>query len=476
MKREFRLPTLVGLLVATAGLVSGLVLLREPIGQRLQASAEETPREVKVTNISDVGFVVSWITDKAVAGYVQYGEGEAGGQLAGSDERDQEKGSVGNYFTHFVSVKGLKPDTVYGFKLGSGRSTYDQAGKLYRVTTGPVLADTPEADVAYGQVNTGNGDPAEGSIVYLQIGTNVPQATLVKANGSFVIPISTMRTATLAQFSTYEKQNQEEELFVQGGALGTAAVTTTTGNDEPVPNITLGKIYDYRGVTTEEEATASAQTSKFTAVSLGPVTEVMEEGSILILSPQEEEKINSPRPQIIGRGPAGAKLTVEIRSQHIITQNVTVDGNGDFSVSVPKDIEPGEHTISISAVINGVVKKVTRTFTVYAIGESNLPAFSATPSATLVPTARPSPTSTPTPTIKPSPTLKPSPTPTTVPGTTVTPTLRPTATPTLGPTIAPSPTPMPVIPPTGNDLPTWIVVIAGMLLVIGGTHLYRKAG
>ena len=92
MKREFRLPTLVGLLVATAGLVSGLVLLREPIGQRLQASAEETPREVKVTNISDVGFVVSWITDKAVAGYVQYGEGEAGGQLAGSDERDQEKG------------------------------------------------------------------------------------------------------------------------------------------------------------------------------------------------------------------------------------------------------------------------------------------------------------------------------------------------------------------------------------------------
>src|SRR3989344_2447812 len=330
MKKEFRLPTLLGLLVASGGLVAGLVLLKSPIGRNIQASVEETPNEVRITNISDSQFSVAWITQKALSGYIRYREGDVPQQTTVSDDRDQEKGTVGSYFTHMVTTKGLKPGTTYVFEIGSEKSVYNLGGEPYKVTTGLQLLEPPQADVAYGQVITDSGDPAEGAIVYLQVDENSPLSALVKSSGSWVIPVSTSRTSDLSKFGIYDKETGKIGVHIEGGSLGTAAVTTTTGNDSPIPPIQLGKVYDYTQSLIDEEATASAQTaSKFSTTSLGPATQIAE-GEVVILSPQDDEKVNSIRPQIVGRGPAGVELTVEIRSEEPIIQTVKVDTNGDF--------------------------------------------------------------------------------------------------------------------------------------------------
>ncbi|MEK7154953.1 MAG: fibronectin type III domain-containing protein [Patescibacteria group bacterium] len=417
-KRELTIPTILGILVTIGGLVAGVFLLNAPLRSLVGASPEETPTEVKVTNTADTSFVVSWTTAKSTSGYIQYGEGEKP-ELVVSDDRDQEKGEIGIYFTHLVTIRGLKAATNYGFRIGSGKGLYDQGGQLYKVTTGITLRNPPRADVAYGQIVTSSGDPVDGALVYLAMPGTVPQAAITKSSGSWVIPISTARTVDLTSFAAYDASAGQVGVLVQAGALGTATVTTTTGNTKPVPEITLGQTVN---LAAQQPTPTPSTESKLS----GP--------ALVILTPKSGERVNSTQPEIMGKAPAGAEVTIVIHSTTQITQTVTADENGDWSYSVPAGLEPGTHTITITALVNGVKKTVQKSFVVEAAGVSNAPAKIATPAATL----------------KPTPTPKPTPRvayPSTESGT----------------------------PQSGNLTPTLLLLILGSGLVLTGAFAYRKA-
>lgn len=442
-KPEIHFPTLLGILVAIVGLVSGVVLLRNPLSALVSASPEEAPQKTQITNITDTEFVVSWVTSKAVAGFVQYGE-QNNPSLVVSDDRDQDNGNVGSYFTHFVTVKGLNPSTNYVFKIGSGKNLYDQQGQLYTVSTGPQLKDSPTADVAYGQVMTGNGDPAEGAIVYLHLSGVVPQAALVKTSGSWVIPLATSRTTDLTSFAPYDPSQEKLEIFVEGGTLGTTQTQITTAEDKPVANLTItsGDVAQAEEVNSTPTPTTDPDLpSKFTGDAVAIATP---SAALVILTPQLDEQINSTKPQILGKAPANAKIQIEIHSDQIINGSALTDKNGNWTYSVPSNLAPGQHTITISTLVNGVTKQVTRSFVVEAAGESNAPAISASPSATLIPTI-----------------------PVTV---TVTP--RPTPTPTIIPRVA-YPSTESGVPATGNLTPTLMLAILGLTLLGAGLVSYK---
>src|SRR3989344_7644277 len=173
-KKELSIPTVLGILVSLIGMGVGLWYLREPIKNVVLASPQDAPTQVYITNITDSSFVVSWLTDKATTGFIQYGE-KTNSDFMVSDDRDQERGTVDNYFTHLVTVRDLKPSTAYNFRIGSASKLYDQKGQPYSVTTGLSLGSPPPADMTYGQVLTPNGEPAEGAIVYLSLPGDVPQ-------------------------------------------------------------------------------------------------------------------------------------------------------------------------------------------------------------------------------------------------------------------------------------------------------------
>lgn len=365
-KRELTIPTILGIITAIGGLVAGIILLNKPLRSLVGAAVEETPGQVKMTNITDSSFVVSWITPKSTSGYVQYGE-KNNPELVVSDDRDQEKGEIGNYFTHLVTIRGLKATTKYSFRIGSGRN-------LYEVTTGVTLRNPPAADVAYGQVITASGDPVDGAIVYLGLGGMVPQAALTKSSGSWVIPLSTARSSDLTNFAAYDPDGERVEVFVQAGGLGTATVVTTAGKTKPVAEIILG---------TAQVMQAVNIGSKFSAQALQAAS-----GSaqiLLISSPKSDERVNNQRPEIMGQGPAEAQITITVESNNVYTSKISADQNGDWSYSVPGDLEPGEHTVTITSVVDGVKKTIKRNFVVEAAGVSNVPAKTATPSAKLLP-------------------------------------------------------------------------------------------
>lgn len=422
MIKSRRVPTIVAILILLIGVTAGVVLVNKGSSLLIKANRGVTPQQVKVTNIGEDSFSVSWLTDNPTVGLVQYSTG-GGPSLTARDDRDQVSGQQKEFLTHQVAVKGLKPAAVYNYKIISGGE--------YQVTTAPQFqGQIPANDVAYGMVTDKNGSPAEGVIVYIGLANATTLSTLTKSSGSWVIPLNLARSADLTAFATYDKEASILEIFFQGGQSGVATAVTTTKDDNPLPSISLGKSYDFRaGVPKEQKEAASASSSKFFIEE----TSLPVSSDLKITNPSSGEEINSAKPEIFGTGPAGESLTIIVNSPATLSAKVTVNQDGAWSWTPSSNLAPGEHTVTVS-LADG--RKVSRFFTVLAAGASDLPSFTATPSATATPLI------------------------------TVTPTVKPTLTPT--PTLAGRvslPSTASGVPKPGGLTPTLILSIMGLVLI-----------
>jgi len=402
MKRIRRIPTIIGLTILLAGIIGGVILIRQGPKLFLKASPEITPKQVKITNISENSFAVSWITDAQTSGFVKYGT-DSNLTMTTSDDRDQLSGKTGNFFTHHITLHNLKPATNYYFKIGSQGKLFDNNGQPYQTTTAhPVQTSPPANDVAYGTIVDQSGTPVEGAIVYLSLANTTPLSTISKSSGSWVIPLSLARSLDLASYVSYDREASIEEIFVQAGPPGTATAVTVTKYDSPVPAISLGRSFDFRTGPKEPEpivspppATPSA--SKFTLPEIASPTPtpLTVSAELTITNPSQGEEVNSQRPEILGTAPSGETVSITIQSPATYSGKVVVDSQGNWQWTPPADLEPGEHTITASFIDkNGKEQKISRTFTVLAAGGSQLPALTASPSAIATPS--PSPTASPT--------------------------------------------------------------------------------
>ena len=71
--RQQRIPTILGLLLLIAGIIGGVYLVQKGGIWFLKAEPEAVPQQIKMTNIAENSFTVSWITGKEVLGFVKYG-------------------------------------------------------------------------------------------------------------------------------------------------------------------------------------------------------------------------------------------------------------------------------------------------------------------------------------------------------------------------------------------------------------------
>ncbi|MDP3998439.1 MAG: fibronectin type III domain-containing protein [bacterium] len=451
MIKEYKIPTLIGLVLLSIGLIAGVFLVQQGQIFFLRAAPELAPSEVKITNVADTSFVVSWTTDKETSGFVKYGETQSL-NLTGLDERDQ--GTTGSYFTHYVILKNLKPSTQYFFKINSGGKTFDDSGNPYELTTAQSPNGAGVSDITSGKILGSAGAGIQGAIVYLSTTGLTPQSALSVKDGSWIIPLGMALSSNLNGYGTYDKQNQPLNIFVQAGQTGQANAMTTTANDSPIPDITLGKTLDFRQTSNTGSVTPAAQeqtnqVSKFSFSDLNPPTASADTATLDFINPtQEGEAINTSKPDFKGTGPAGKTIQITVESTTPYTGVVVVDQSGNWNWQPPADLAPGEHKITISYL----GKTLTRSFVVLAAGESSLPAFTATPSGN---------TTTPTPT----PTMSQSPT--------------PDVTSTITPTVTQAPTPTTVnlqtnssttsaTPNAGYLTTTFLVFIIGLGLVLSG--------
>lgn len=411
MKRIRVIPTILAVLFLMAGIATGVVLIRQSSKWSLKATPGNIPKQVKITNISDSSFTVSWITDGQTSCFVKYGPDE-NLSFTAKEDRDQASGKIGSFYTHHISIRGLNPATTYFFEIDSNETPYDNNGEPYQTTTAPeIQTASPTNDVAYGMVVGQDGSsPIGGIIVYLSLANAAPQSTLTTSSGNWVIPLSLSRSADLNSWASYDRDTSVEEIFVQGGTLGTATAVAVTRYDNPMPIITLGQTFDFRkapsGPTPTPTQSAGGNRFSFPGAPTSSPTSIQ----LNIINPQEGEEISTQKPQFMGTGPKKETLQIILESSAATYDEVSVDEKGNWNWTPPTNLSPGQHTITIS-LANG--KKVVRTFMVLA-AEGELPNFSASPSASLTPTLATTPT--PLLSLSPTPTLTVTPTPSTIVG------------------------------------------------------------
>ncbi len=211
----------------------------------LSASAAPIISKIVTSNVRDVQFTVSWKTDVAASGTVNYGTTTALGSTA-----NDERGASTNSTTHHVNIAGLNPNTLYYFDVVSGSTTDNNGGGHYSVTTGPTLG-LPASDTVYGQVFKSDGTTlAVGTIVYLYIadnngagstGRSQVASALVDGTGYWFYNLGNVRTATNNAYFVYSASGGDNlALSAQGGADGGRGTQNVdTGSDKPAPNIII---------------------------------------------------------------------------------------------------------------------------------------------------------------------------------------------------------------------------------------------
>jgi len=402
-----RIPTIIALILLVVAMGGGWWYLNK---ERPVATADEKPQAVRVTNVADNKFSVTWTTSGVTVGEIEWGvAGEKLSHLA-SDDRDTTK-EPQKYQTHHITISELQPSTQYVFRIISGEKKvrFDDNGSPYKVQTGPSIAITPPAHSFYGQVETETGQPLGGAIVYLLIPGAAPVSVLTKSSGGYSLSLSTIRAADLTKYVSYDPKATVVGVTVTTGKVESSA-SVATANAAPAPTIVMGRDNTLPAkepqVAQVEEASQEAKTVQTgetpTVFNVEPLGEVPgESGQVILLSPTEEgETVATDRPEIFGVGPAQTVISITLHSATPYSDTVVVDSAGEWAWTPPANLEPGEHTLTIAYVdLAGLERVITRNFVVQpALAEE--PAFEATPSASTTPTPKPSATAT----FKPSPT------------------------------------------------------------------------
>lgn len=456
MKSAFaqrQIPTLLGLGVLIAALVGGIALIGTGGGVFApRATAQATPKNLKMTNIKDTSFSVSFITDEKTTAFVKYGKSADDLKTQASDDRDQLSGSVGEYSTHYITLRDLDPDTQYYFIVGtSSVPRFDSNGAPFSLKTAKRGGNPTAAKTAYGTVNSSSGSPADGAIVYMNIDGVSELSALVKGSGSWAIPLSNARTTDLAGYADLQPTDVVS-IFVQGLLVSdSASVQTTVADTQPVPTLTLGVgagaatdtgvqadasqvVSDtipsgnsLTALSTTETTTASASPvasplqqvlpspspsvapESLTASTSSPTTQNADTVDLTI---PEKQTVTTTTPTITGKATPNTLITVQIHSETEINTSVTTDANGDFvlPLSSTQGLEPGEHTITLTYTdsVTGELKSVNRTFFVSGGDTTSTLLAQANPSPT--PFGTSNPFTIPSPSPSPSPSLSPSPT------------------------------------------------------------------
>lgn len=422
MKNNFwnkKIPTMLGLflLVIGVGVTSYLSIIGvNPFGH---AAPSENPQGLRITNITDTSFTVTYTTDANVIGSLNVGKTSSLGEVA-LDDRDQAQGVPTSHGVHSITVRDLSPKTPYFFSITSGATNYLNGTTPFTTTTAPIMSAEPttQAPLA-GRLLFGENTTE--ALLYVTANNGQTLSTIVRSTGLYALPLNTMRTKDLTR--TLPLDGIYLQLLVRDNR-DQSRISIASDKRNPVPTITLGQDYDFT-MGTMPVASTSATFVTFPVFALDTTVVATPE----IVVPKKDENFTDAQPVFQGKAVPNTTVDITIHSNDVINLTTKTDSSGNWSVRPSTPLAPGQHTITITTMdAYGIIKKIQQNFTVYAQGSQV--DQTATPSATAIPipTATPLPvaTSTPVPIIVPT-------------------TIVPTKTP-LG-SISPKPT----LPPTGND-------------------------
>lgn len=202
-------------LLLTGFLLLSLAALVIAIGQRQllfgRADVGTFPQRIKITNLSENSFSVSWVTDKAVKATVQYQLTDQTPKIAFPPDQSSQQ-------THHVTVTNLLPATEYSFYLLSGGETFDNQGEPFRVITCSLTQEVPSVPfLVYGRVENNQRRPVSQAIVYFGTDQSAPISTTTNKEGHFILALN--NSWTLDKKKRFQpRSGMKGELLVEAGS------------------------------------------------------------------------------------------------------------------------------------------------------------------------------------------------------------------------------------------------------------------
>jgi hypothetical protein len=370
-----RIPTILGLVVLVAALVAGIFFLGDGPGIFApRATPGTTPQKIKVTNVTDNSFSVSFLTDEKTPGFVNYGTEANKLNSQASDDRDQLAGTVADYQLHHITVRGLQPTTNYYYTLGTGSNAkFDNNGQPFMIKTAARNGAPAAAKTIYGSISNQTGNPAEGAIVYVSMANAGEMSSLVKSSGSWAVPLSNARTKDGSGYA--QISDTDNIILTVQGVLQNEVISysTTVTDSQPVPTLTFGQTTPPVNIPTpdpiekpdptpdpivkptpdatpkptpevEDESNRLDQLEESTQTQIDPTTTVD-------LQNTEPQTVQTSQPLIVGKAAPNVAVTIKVNSETQIEENVIADENGDFQMDIAalsQNLEPGEHEVTYS--------------------------------------------------------------------------------------------------------------------------------
>lgn len=386
-----KIPTLLGLLLLILGIGGSIALVETATRLNTQASVSLEPAHVQISNITDTSVTITWTTSAPATGAITVLQPK----LFIQDERDID-GSLKKYTSHSVSIHGLSPSTTYTLTILSGGSSYPKNSKPLKITTAPQLSSqAPNFEPAYGTIVDDNNQPINGALVYVTLENGQVLSTLSKPSGTWLLPLSFVRTEDLSTFIPIQERITEN-ILIRGESDFESSAITDTLNDSPVPTMTLGKTYDFRRQQANKDTNTSVLGVQAVSPAAGPFT-------VSLTSPLKNASLATQHPLVAGTGVPGKTVAVTLGLTAPFSDTTSVGTDGLWKYSSREALAPGKQSVTITSVNEkGTPVALTHSFTVLKSGTQVL--GDATPSATLAPTPTSIATPSATPTLEPMPT------------------------------------------------------------------------
>jgi len=390
MKKE-KIPTIIGLVILVIGVITGVFLIKNQRIFRLGASSEEAPKDVRISNITDSSFTVSWTTDKETLGFIKWGKNVNNLDKVENDTISQEG------YIHSSTIRSLNAQTEYYFKINSNSQDFDNQKTAWKIKTGTQLAEPAKNIIISGSVLNQNGTPAVNALVYFSVGEGSLLSAVTSKTGTWLMPISQMRNKNLDSYITINESSSLVEISINAGISGMATAQIYPQSAKPTPAIILGEVNDFKNLGPSENSQIPEASISVPEGGIENKSGFEVDGSLSNLtsktvtleSQSEGEIVSTKNPEFFGKGPAGTEIEIQVESE-LQTDIITVANSGNWTWSPPEGLEEGTHTLTLKwNDTNGILRTLTRNFIVSA---SESPAFVSTPSATPKLTSTPSAT------------------------------------------------------------------------------------
>lgn len=197
---------------------------------------------VQVTNITDSGFTVVWISSTPTEGSVKYGTSQSSLTETAIDERDSAVSTL-KYTAHSVKLSRLQPETKYFFEIHSDSSVIRDNGTAFNQTTFKTLASPPEFKTITGKL-TGVSNPSD-AVVVVSIeqgdgngssGESTLTSTIPDGSGNWVATLGDIRTSSGNEYYSY---SDSDKVSASVSSLSIFNPKTTTVSNSLDNGITL---------------------------------------------------------------------------------------------------------------------------------------------------------------------------------------------------------------------------------------------